>query len=163
TLLLMPAWTSARDGFIGCKLVTVFPDNAARGRPSLYGLYILLSGETGEPLALLEGRALTAWRTAAASALAARYLARADASRLLMIGAGALARPLVRAHAAARPIRTVALWNRTRRNAEDLATTLADTGITVSVANDLEAAVGAAEIICCATLSAAPLLRGAWL
>jgi len=114
TLLLMPAWTTTAGGFLGCKLVTVFPDNAKLGSPSLHGLYVLLSGETGEPLAMLDGRALTAWRTAAASALAARYLARADASHLLMVGAGALARHLVRAHAAVRPIRTVTLWNRTR-------------------------------------------------
>src|SRR5262249_14370183 len=62
TLLLMPAWTSADGSFLGCKLVTVFPDNAKRGHPSLYGLYVLLSGETGEPLAVIEARTLTAWR-----------------------------------------------------------------------------------------------------
>jgi ornithine cyclodeaminase len=163
TLLLMPAWTAAADGFLGCKLVTIFPGNAMLARPSLYGFYVLLSGRTGEPLALLEGRTLTAWRTAAASALAARYLARADAAHLLMVGAGALARHLARAHAAVRPIRTVTLWNRTRRNAEDLASALADTGLAVSVTDDLEAAVRAADIVSCATLSGAPLVRGAWL
>jgi alanine dehydrogenase len=163
TLLLMPAWTAAADGFLGCKLVTVFPDNAKRDRPSLYGLYLLLSGETGEPLAMLEGRTLTAWRTAAASALAARYLARADASRLLMVGAGALARHLVRAHAAVRPVRFVTLWNRTRRNAEELASALADTGLAISIAEDLEPAIRAADIISCATLSSTPLVRGAWI
>ena len=163
TLLLMPAWTTTADGFLGCKLVTVFPDNAKLGSPSLHGLYVLLSGETGEPLAMLDGRALTAWRTAAASALAARYLARADASHLLMVGAGALARHLVRAHAAVRPIRTVTLWNRTRRSADALASALADTGLAVTVADDLEAAARAADIISCATLASTPLLRGAWI
>lgn len=163
TLLLMPAWTAASEGFLGCKLVTVFPDNVARARPSLYGLYLLLSGETGEPLALLEGRALTAWRTAAASALAARHLARADASHLVMVGAGALAQHLVRAHATVRPIRKVTLWNRTRRNAEALGSALADTGLAFSVVTDLASAVRAADIVSCATLSAAPLLQGAWL
>lgn len=163
TLLLMPAWTAAADGFLGCKLVTVFPDNAERDRHSLYGLYLLLSGETGEPLAMLEGRALTAWRTASASALAARYLARADASHLLMVGAGALARHLVRAHAAVRPIETVALWNRTRGGAEQLASALADTRLAISVVDDLEAAVRAADVISCATLSNTPLVHGAWL
>jgi ornithine cyclodeaminase len=112
---------------------------------------------------MLEGRALTAWRTAAASALAARYLARADATRLLMVGAGALARHLVRAHAAVRPIETVTLWNRTRRGAEELASALAGIGLTVSVVDDLEPAVRGADIISCATLSSTPLLRGAWL
>ena len=163
TLLLMPAWTTTADGFLGCKLVTVFPDNAKLGSPSLHGLYVLLSGETGEPLAMLDGRALTAWRTAAASALAARYLARADASHLLIVGAGALARHLVRAHAAVRPVRTVTLWNRTRRSANALASALADTGLAVSVADDLEAAARAADIISCATLASTPLLRGAWI
>jgi len=163
TLLVMPAWTAASDGFLGCKLVTVFPDNAVRGRPSLYGLYVLLSGATGEPLAMLEGRALTAWRTAAASALAARHLARTDASRLVMVGAGALARHLVCAHAAARPIREVMLWNRTRRNAEALAATLADTGLAVSVIADLETAVRRADVVSCATLSATPLVHGGWI
>jgi alanine dehydrogenase len=163
TLLLMPAWTSADGSFLGCKLVTVFPDNAKRGHPSLYGLYLLLSGETGQPLAVIEARTLTAWRTAAASALAARYLARPDASRLLMIGAGALARHLVRAHAAERPIRTITLWNRTRQGAETLASELSGMRLSVSIADDLEAAAQQADIISCATLSQTPLLRGTWL
>jgi ornithine cyclodeaminase len=163
TLLLMPAWSAAQDGFIGCKLVAVFPDNATRARPSLYGLYVLLSGDTGEPLALLEGRTLTAWRTAAASALAARYLARPDASHLLMVGAGALAPHLVRAHAAVRPIRHVTLWNRTRRNAEALAEALSDTRLAIELADNLEQAARRADVVSCATLSATPLLQGGWI
>src|SRR5262249_56866084 len=112
----MPAWResgAAGDRFLGCKIVTVFPDNAAAGHPSLHGVYLLMSGATGEPLALLDAQALTAWRTAAASALAATYLARADAAHLVMIGAGALAPHLVRAPPAGRPIRRVTLWDRT--------------------------------------------------
>ena len=76
-----------------------------------------MSGDTGEPLAVMDGATLTAWRTACASALAARYLAREDASHLVMVGAGALAPHLVRAHAAVRPIKRVTLWNRTRSHA----------------------------------------------
>jgi ornithine cyclodeaminase/alanine dehydrogenase-like protein (mu-crystallin family) len=176
TLLLMPAWTglaagqsdvrylgtSACERFIGCKVVTVFPDNARSGRPSLYGQYLLLSGETGEPLALMEGRTLTAWRTAAASALAARHLARADASHLLMIGAGALAPHLVRAHASGRPIRRITLWNRTHRRAVALGFALAEAGFEVEVADNLDA-LAQADIVCCATLSSEPLVRGAML
>src|SRR5262249_43432111 len=118
TLLIMPAWT---EEFLGCKLVTVFPGNAELDKPSVYGTYLLMSGRTGEPLAAIDGRTLTAWRTAAASALAAKYLAREDAGHLLMIGAGALAPHLVRAHASIRPIRRISLWNRTRQRAETLA------------------------------------------
>jgi ornithine cyclodeaminase len=104
-LLLMPAWTNAASGaaqrLVGCKVVSVYPDNAKLNKPSVYGSYLLMSGDTGEPLALLDGTALTAWRTAAASALAARYLAREDAEHLVMVGAGALSAHLIRAHSAA--------------------------------------------------------------
>ena len=167
TLLIMPAWTTAASDvagrFLGCKIATVFPDNAAAGKPSLHGTYLLMSGATGEPLALMDARALTAWRTAAASALAASYLARADASHLLMIGAGTLAPHLVRAHAAVRPITRITLWNRTHGRAVSLAFGLAVTGIQVEIAEDLEAAVRDADIVCCATLATAPIVRGKWL
>jgi ornithine cyclodeaminase len=163
TLLLMPAWTEARDRFLGCKVVTVFPGNAARAQPSLYGVYLLLSGETGEPLAVIDGRALTAWRTACASALAARYLARAEASHLVMVGAGALAPHLVRAHMSVRPITKVTLWNRTRSRAVQAAFGLAVTGVETEVSDDLESVVKEADIVSCATLAEKPLIRGAWL
>ena len=77
--LLMPAWTNSGERLIGCKLVNVFPDNAKLGKPAVHGNYVLMSGDTGETLAVMDGAALTAWRTAAASALAASYLAREDA------------------------------------------------------------------------------------
>lgn len=163
TLLLMPAWTEEGERYLGCKVVTVFPANADAGKPSVYGQYLLMSGATGEPLALIDGRQLTAWRTAAASALAARYLARQDASHLVMIGAGALAPHLVRAHAAVRSIARVTLWNRTRGKAIALGFGLEVSGIKVEVTDDLEAAVRAADIVSCATLSAKPLIKGAWL
>jgi ornithine cyclodeaminase/alanine dehydrogenase-like protein (mu-crystallin family) len=163
TLLLMPAWTEGGERFLGCKIVTVFPGNAAIGKPSVYANYILLSGDTGEPLAVIEGRALTARRTAAASALAAGFLARPDAEHLVMIGAGALAAHLVRAHGAVRPIRRVTLWNRTRARGEVLAAELTSDGIAVTLTDEREAAIRTADIISCATLSAEPLVRGAWL
>lgn len=163
TLLLMPAWTEAGERFLGCKVVTVFPDNAKAGQPSVYGNYFLMSGETGEPLAVMDGRALTAWRTGAASALAARFLAREDATHLVMVGAGALAPHLIRAHASVRPIKRVTLWNRTHGRAVSLAFGLAVTGIETEVADDLKAAVAEADIVSCATLASEPLIRGAWL
>ena len=146
--------TNSGERFIGCKLVSVFPDNAKAGKPSVYGNYLLMSGDTGETLALMDGTALTAWRTAAASALAARYLAREDASHLVMVGAGALAPHLVRAHRAVRPITRVTLWNRTRSRAISTAFALTAAGIETAIADDLEAAVREADIVSCATLSA---------
>ena len=169
TLLLMPAWEAGASGapfagrYLGVKTVTVFPDNAARGKPAVFGTYLLLSAETGETLAVMDATRLTAWRTGAASALASRYLSRADASRLLMVGAGALAPQLVAAHASVRPIREVALWNRSPDRARALAATLAARGLHVSIAGDLEAAVRRADIVSAATISAEPLIRGDWL
>ena len=167
TLLLMPAWTGTGEGtaerFLGCKIVTVFPGNAAAGLSAVQGTYMLMSGETGLPLAVMDGRTLTQWRTACASALAARYLAREDARHLVMVGAGSLAPHLVRAHSAVRPIRRVTLWNRTRGHAVQLAFGLAVTGVETEVTDDLEAAVREGDIVSCATLSTEPLIKGKWL
>jgi ornithine cyclodeaminase/alanine dehydrogenase-like protein (mu-crystallin family) len=166
THLLMPAWTEgapAPGAFLGTKIVNVFPANAARGLATVLGAYVLQSGETGEPLAVLDGARLTLWRTAAASALAARHLARSDASRLTMVGAGALAPFLIRAHASVRPIGAVTVWNHRRAGAERIAASLAPTSFSVRVADDLEAAVRDADIVACATLSERALVRGAWL
>jgi ornithine cyclodeaminase len=169
TLLLMPAWTdfaasgSSENGYIGVKIVTVSPDNNALGKPAVMGLYLLLDGRTGEPRALIDGQRLTLWRTAAASALAAGYLAREDASRLLLVGAGALSPFLARAHAAVRPIREIRIWNRTAANAERVAGTLRAEGLEATAVEDLDASVGWADIVSSATISSTPLVKGALL
>ena len=167
TLLLMPAWgdfekTGTSDGgYIGVKIVTVTPDNNAVGLPAVNGLYLLLDGKTGAPRALIDGQRLTQWRTACASALAASYLARADAARLLVLGAGALCPFLVRAHAAVRPITEIRIWNRTAENAEKAAAGLRDQGYAATVAGDLDTALGWADIVSAATISTEPLIKGA--
>lgn len=166
TYLLMPAWTAGTPGpgaCLGTKIVSVFPDNGRLALPAVLGVYVLQSGETGAPLAVLDGTRLTHWRTAAASALAADHLARPDAERLVLVGAGALAPFLVRAHASMRQIRHVAVWNRRPEGAERLATQLADEGFTAEPVTDLARAVRAADIVSCATLSNSPLVEGAWL
>lgn len=160
-LLLMPAWRVG--GALGVKCVTVFPGNQARGLASVLGVYLLLDATTGQPRAILDGVALTLRRTAAASALAARYLARHDARRLVIIGAGALSSHLARAHAAVRPIDQVTVWNRTPARAEAVARQLAGEGLRARPTLDLEAAVREADIVSCATMSATPIVRGAWL
>lgn len=160
-LLLMPAWIEGR--YVGIKVVTVFPGNAARGEDSVQGTYVLLSGQTGQPLASIDGRMLTLRRTACASALAASFLARKNAERLLMIGTGALAPHLIRAHCHVRPIREVAIWGRDADKAARLAASLDDPKLVVRAISDLEAAVRAADVVSCATLSKSPLVRGAWL
>ena len=167
TLLLMPAWTdlnaagTSKDGHIGVKIVTVSPDNNAIAKPAVMGLYLLLDAQTGEPEALIDGQRLTQWRTACASALAALYLARADASRLLVIGAGALSPFLAKAHCAIRPIASIRIWNRTPANAEKVAAALRAEGLPAEAAADLDTELAEADIVSCATISNEPLVRGA--
>jgi ornithine cyclodeaminase len=159
TLLLMPAWIP--DRLIGIKIATVCPGNAERGLRSVHGVYLLLDGQTGEPVAQVDAEALTARRTAAASALAADYLARPDSRHLLMVGAGTLAAHLIRAHAAVRPLDRITVWNRTPARARALVQSLEAEGFPVRSATDLDEAVSRADIISCATLSRTPLVRGA--
>jgi ornithine cyclodeaminase/alanine dehydrogenase-like protein (mu-crystallin family) len=167
TLLLMPAWTDFKaagagaDGHIGVKIVTVSPDNNDIAKPAVVGLYLLLDGVTGEPQALMDGPRLTQWRTACASALAASYLARENASKLLVIGAGAQCKFLARAHAAVRPIKQIRVWNRTLANAETLAASLRGEGFEATAVSDLDAELGWADIITAGTISTTPLVKGA--
>lgn len=159
--LLMPAWVPNR--YLGVKAVNVFPANARIGKPAVSGVYLLFSAQTGETLAILEGGELTARRTAAASALAARYIAREDASRLLIVGTGRLSRHLASAHASVRPITQVSVWGRNPDKAQAVAKELCRGGLCANAVVDLEAAVARADIVSCATLSTSPLVRGAWL
>ncbi|MCB1452472.1 MAG: ornithine cyclodeaminase family protein, partial [Rhizobiaceae bacterium] len=151
------------SGHIGVKIASVSPDNNKIGKPAVMAQYLLLDGTTGEPQALIDGASLTLWRTAAASALAADYLARPDASRLLVVGAGALSPYLARAHSALRPIREIAVWNRTPQNAERVAADLAAEGFQASVVEDIDAALKDTDIVTAATISTVPLINGAHL
>lgn len=168
-MLLMPAWSDfcargrSAGGYMGVKLVTVSPDNNALGKPAVMGVYMLLDGVTGEPVAMIDGQALTVWRTATASALAASHLARRDASRMAMIGAGKLAPHLIRAHAAMRPLTHVTIWNRSADNARAVVEALSDDPFEVTVASSREDAIREADIVSSATISDVPLVEGRWL
>lgn len=159
TLLLMPAWESG--GYLGVKVVTVCPHNGKYELPAVQGLYLLFDAHKGMPLAQVEAQMLTALRTAAASALAARYLARSDSHRLLMIGTGALAPHLIRAHATVRPIRQVFVWGRRFQRAAAVADSLAaTTALHIEPVRTIEEVIREADIVSCATLSARPLILG---
>jgi ornithine cyclodeaminase len=157
-LLLMPAWQPGEA--TGVKLVHICAGNESRGLPSVQGLYVLFDGPTGTPLAVMDGTALTLRRTAATSALAAGWLAREDSRRLLVIGAGALAPHLARAHAANRPIDEIRIWNRTGSRAEAVAATLVAEGLPARPTADLDQALGWADIVSCGTMSREPLVKG---
>ncbi len=154
SFLGLPAWLPGEG--LGVKLVTVFPQNLAAGRPSVQAVYVLFDGGDGSPLALIDGTELTYRKTAADSGLGARLLARADARTLLMVGAGGLAPHLVAAHRAARPsIERVLVWNRTPDRASAVATAVGGRAV-----DDLDAAIGEADVISTATMAKDPLVAG---
>jgi ornithine cyclodeaminase/alanine dehydrogenase-like protein (mu-crystallin family) len=159
TMLLMPAWVPGK--FVGVKVVNVMPGNSDRKLPAVAAQYLLSDGHTGEMLALVDGGELTARRTAAASALASRYLSRPDASHLLILGTGRVAQNLVAAHMCVRPIKEVTIWGRSAQSAEKLASEVAEQfGVKAGTAEDLDEALKTADIVSAATLSSEPLVKG---
>lgn len=160
TILIMPAWQRA---FIGIKIVTIFPENGKKALPGLFSSYLLCDGDTGQHIALIDGNEITSRRTAAIGALGADFLARKDSRKLLICGSGRIASLLADAFAAVRPIEKVAVWNVNEAGAARLVFDLRARGIDACVANDLERAVGEADIVSCATLATRPIIKGAWL
>ena len=164
-LLIMPAWTTthSQSSYAGVKLVNVYPDNPSNNIPSIQGAYVLFDKSNGTPLAIMDGSALTLYRTAAASVLAATYLASKDSSTLLMVGTGRLAPFIVKAYTNVLSIKKVLIWGRTNSKASDLAVSLANSGIKSYPVDDLKKATEEAHIISCATMSHNPLIYGDWL
>ncbi len=163
-LILMPAAMDAAgggDGALGTKLVTYYAGNRARGHATIHASYVLMERASGKPVALLEGTYLTALRTGAASALAARYLARPDARRVACFGAGVQAEFQLRCLAAVRPVQGVAVIGRDRARAQAFAGRMtALLGVPVAVADDPREAVKRADIVTCATTSTTPVVHG---
>lgn len=162
TMLLMPAWRAGH--FIGLKAVNVFPANTQRKLPALHAVYTLFDASTGVALAQMDGMALTTRRTVAASALAASMLARPDAQRLLVLGAGRVAAELPWAMRAAMPrLERFDVWARRVEAAQALAAQWRRAGLDAHVCTELAAGVRTADIVSCATLATTPLVHGAWL
>lgn len=161
-LLLMPAVAAADDGLaLGTKLVSFYAKNAARGVPTIHGTYVLMDGTTGAPLAFMDAGFLTGLRTGATSAVAARYLARRDASTLLCFGAGVQAGFQLRCLTAELPIRRVAVVGRDPERARRFADRWAGAlGLPVTVTADAGDAVARADVITCATTATTPLFDG---
>lgn len=164
-LLTMPAWSGpdVDKPYIGTKIVSVFFGNGRRNLPGVMGAYLLMDGETGAPLAVMDGNRLTTWRTAAASALASRYMSNPEASRMLMVGAGALSPFIIKAHRSVRPLTEIAIWARRPEAAEAVVAELAKDGIEARATIDLEGEARTADIISCATNATEPLIHGHWL
>jgi ornithine cyclodeaminase/alanine dehydrogenase-like protein (mu-crystallin family) len=152
----MPA--AGPDIGMGVKLVTFYPENAALGLHTHHAVIALFRPETGEPLAIMDGRLITEMRTAAASAVATRALARSDADVLAILGTGVQARAHVEALRLVRPFDEIRIWGRTEHNARRLADEVG-----ASTMASAQEAVEGADVIVTATSSAEPVLRGSWL
>ena len=159
---VMPGAMGA-EGPFGAKLISVFKDNGASGRPSHQGLVVLFEAESGAPVCVLDAAEITAIRTGAASAAATDALARPDAHRLALLGAGEQALTHARAISKVRRLSTISLWARSFERARSAAAKLsAELGVTVAAKPDVGAAVADADIICTLTSASEPILRGAW-
>ena len=158
TLLLMPSWEAGND--LGLKIVSVNPNNGKYNLPSIQGTYLYMDAHKGMIRAILDARALTAKRTAAASALAAHYLARRDASSMLMLGTGTLSVNLIKAHASVRPIKKVFVWGRNFKKAQLIAAQFEQHNFEVTPIENYLEKLSNVDIISCATLSKEPLVFG---
>lgn len=154
-LLLMPA---VSEGGAGVKVVTVNPGNPARGLPLVQGVYVLFAPGTLEPVAVVDGAALTGIRTAAVSGLATRHLARRDATRLVVFGAGTQARTHLEAMTAVRPIERVTVVSRTQERAEALADEARALGLEARTGEPSD--VSEADVVCTCTTSPTPVFAG---
>ncbi len=160
-ILVRTAWV--RGLGVCVKAATVFPGNVAP-MPSIQGEVLLFDKDQGTLVASIDAVAETRWKTAGDSALGSKLLSRPDSRHLLLVGAGTMSEPLIRAHLAVRPsIERVTIWNRTADRARAVAARLGDLGRPVAVAADLGQAVAEADIVSCATMSSTPVLEGRWL
>ncbi len=155
--LTMPAYIPAQEA-LGLKVVSIFPNNAKKDLPNIFGTILLLDAKTGQIEAIMEGTYLTALRTGAVSGLATKYLAREDAQHLAIIGSGVQAVTQLEAVAAVRDIRRVSIWSRNKKNADSFAEAIRD-HFDVKTYRDVKAAVKEADIICTATGSTEPLIH----
>ncbi len=155
TLLNRSAWIEGLG--IAVKVASIFPGN--RDKPSVNGAVNLLSDTDGTLEAVVDFHLVTKWKTAADSLLGAMKLARPDSREILIVGAGNVAASLREAYGAAFPEARFTVWNRSVEGAERLRARHPD----VEIAKDLEAAVRRADIVTCATMAKAPVIRGEWL
>ena len=152
TILNRGAWIDGLGSLV--KAATVFPGNAAKGLPTIYGVVSLFDDVTGDLNAILDFHLVTKWKTAGDSLLSASRLARKESREFLLVGAGAVARSMVEAYSSVFPEARFTVWSRTRESAAAMG---------LPVADDLETAVRKADVICSATMATSPLIKGEWL
>jgi ornithine cyclodeaminase len=154
----MPGSVRGEKAALGAKLVTVFPGNSALGKHTHNAVIALFSSESGEPLALLDGRYITEIRTAAASAVASRALARPEAATVAIVGSGVQARAHIEAMCTLESVKSIRVWGREPAKAATLAANVFDGRISVNAVGSIEEACRGADIVCTVTASAEPIL-----
>ncbi len=157
TLLSRAAWIDGLGALV--KTAMVFPDNPARDLPAVNGSVALYSDRDGQLEAILDFHLVTKWKTAADSLFAAQHLARPDSHRITLVGAGTVARSMYDAYRAIFPQAQFTIWARNSDSAALFARDLEN----IRAEADLEKAVTSADIICTATMSKTPLIKGDWL
>lgn len=160
TLLCRTAWVEGLGSAV--KTATIHPGNAARGLPILNGAMMLFDDVTGVPEAVIDFHLVTKWKTAGDSLLGAKFLARPDSKRLLIVGAGTVSRSLVAAYSSQYDGLEIRIWNRSPANAADLVQQMSE-NYHISAVTDLPDAVAWADIICTATMATEPVIYGDWL
>lgn len=162
-MAMMPSYRSGAKAVFGLKAICVFPQNPARGKDAHQGGVLLFSGETGEPLALINASAITAIRTAAVSGVATRLLARADACNLAIIGAGVQARSHLSAMDCVRPISRARIASRTLAHAQSFVNEMQPSfAFPLEPVSSIRSAVADADIIVTATNATGPVLQREW-
>jgi ornithine cyclodeaminase/alanine dehydrogenase-like protein (mu-crystallin family) len=160
---VMPGAMGTRDCF-GAKLISVFPENFARGIQSHQGVVVLFEPESGAPVCVVHAGEITAIRTAAASAVATDALARNDARRLALLGYGEQAGTHARAIARVRELESIVVWGRAIERGRKFAARMqAELGIEVRAVETAREAVAEADVVCTLTSAAEPILLGEWL
>lgn len=159
-VLIMPAWKAHEN--MGVKLVSIWPGNSAKGQSAVSAVYVLISCEDGNPVAVIDGTELTLRRTAATAALAARILARKNSETLAILGTGSLSAPMVAAHASIMNFKTILVWGRNPKKAQSVVDSLASQGITAQASSDLQATLAQADVVCAASTANAPFIRSDW-
>lgn len=160
TLILMPSWT---EQYLGVKQVVLAPGNREQNLPATSALYILSDVKTGKVLAVMNAEELTARRTAATSALAARFLAPKEAKTLLILGGGKVAQHLIGAHLEVRNYEQIFVWLRNPRKFKVFKKNFSDCPVPISLVGNLEEAAHQADVISSATMTVTPLIKGEWL
>jgi ornithine cyclodeaminase/alanine dehydrogenase-like protein (mu-crystallin family) len=159
---VMPAYISA-PASLGAKLVTVFGENHKKHLPSHLATILLLDPETGALLAMMDGRYITEARTAAVSAVSTRFLGRADASTLAIIGSGVQARSHLEAYLLVRQLKEVRIWSPRQQSREQFVNDMSPhAGIPIVAADTAEAAVRGADLIVLVTSSPTPVIEDSW-